>query len=261
MFLLLTLLFFTMGSTLPADFDYDEYLLANVIYALSELKLCPDLTLDQSMGKHWFDLPSEKQGELFYCLSKISWSESGNPNCEVMMKSEKLWSEMDLLEKRMVTDCGFRRFVVSAIGDDLHYLSDFFSNIFQKDKNSIERMEEIIIKCFLVRKQFQADLEHDYEGFSSNETRKFWSFLNLNTSHYNQESITDDESLEKFRRSTTIDNYMIWNNLTGCGGRPGKIEFLPVILTFLEAVRKEKPEWISEPVVDATKDQPWKYYE
>lgn len=262
--LVATLLFSTpaLAKDLPPNFAYNEHLLHNIVYSLSELKLCPNLGLDDYVGKLWIDVPSDKQYELFYCISKIQWSDSSTGDskstCDVLMTSEKLWSDMDILEKRYATECGFKRFIQTSLKNIFPALPSLLTDAFLYDHVGRKKSDEVVANCSLVRKQFEEDAKSDYKTFSSQETVRIWSFFKLNISHYKREDIVDDTTLGEFKQNTKQSDYFAWNNLTSCGPHDkANIEFMPVFLTFIELIRKEKPEL----VVYTTKDEPWKHLE
>lgn len=165
---------------------------------------------------------------LYHCMARATWRvENGSTNgrpfayypniCDYYYYtdknlSRKAWREYDALERGLLGDCAWRRVLVdfmrlSVPGLAVWMPSDFLSNPYRKFE-VLRRMSSTVID---ISNQFYQDHHELYMVMRHDPAyQQAWRALNLTTAHY-KEALESPESLEKFRSTHTVDDYIQWN--------------------------------------------------
>lgn len=216
--LLITLLSICYGQELDQTLELELEQWHKIWYELDPDSYCEEVDIAQYTGEKWTSLSGDAQNQILHCRLKKWWlhtyqvkdlyKASKTAPCDVMV-SEGKWSEMDALEQRFTHDCIMKRLTSSYLKATvplLHWLPDSYLY----DDSVREMVENDIFYCVVIYRQFQEDQKTDYRVFSSLKDLGWWSIVN--TSHYDSESIVDDESLKKFQAKTSVKDYVGWNS-------------------------------------------------
>ena len=223
MFLLLVTLLSVCFSQTQSD-EKDQVLeLAleewhKTLYELDTTYFCEEVDIKQYTGEKWTNLSSDTQDEIVHCLWKKHWlhddvksnklyKASKTTPCDVMVVEGK-WSEMSILDKRFVHDCIMKRITMEYLRNSvplLHWLPDSYLY----DDSVRRSVEDDVFHCALIYRQFQEDQAGDFDHFLK---KRLGGWPILNNSHYDRESVGDDESLKQFQENTTVNDYVEWNS-------------------------------------------------
>jgi len=160
---------------------------------------------------------------LYHCMARETWRvEKGGPYayypniCDHYYTdknlSRKTWREYDAFERGLLSDCAWRRILVDFMRASVPGLaawipSDFLSNPYRKFE-VLRRMSSTVID---IGNQFYQDHHELYMVMREEPAyQAVWRLLGLSTAHY-REALESPESLEAFRRTYTVNDYIQWN--------------------------------------------------
>lgn len=219
MFLLITtLLYLFLFGYNALDVTLDNW--HKELYEMDKTVFGTEINMSQFINRGWNSLKEDEQNQIIFSLMKPLWSNykkdnvyppSQNTTCDLIMTG-KLWKEMDLLERRYVSDCIMKRIAILHIKTITHVFH-WLPESYLYDDNVRESVNHDIGKCLFIERQYYEDQKVDFARFSSQEMIRMWSFFGLNTSHYYDERIVDDQSLRLFQKEITLKDYILWNNL------------------------------------------------
>jgi hypothetical protein len=161
-----------------------------------------------------FEARGHSFDEVSFLLSRETWHTrtDGQPilvnsTCDIVMTEYDDWSLLDVLTRRVITDCVNGRLYLDALRTQIpaiHWLpQDLLTNPYRKYVFGFD-----LIRSMLVSWQYESDRKGSLERASQ------WSQVGLNVSHYTH--VETEEDLALLSATYSLDDYMAWN---GAGQR------------------------------------------
>lgn len=211
--------------SIPETLYVTENFFHETLYDLDPASPCAPI-YEKYLGEKFPNLPKDSQDEIVHCLRREAWlieksNEAGhykreyNTSCDIMMFELRDWSTLTQIEKRFLKDCEMNWIGVAQAKKSMPDLAWVPSTILNDPFLPYVIVNDVLT-CFLINRQFLEDRNLSLTGFHSEKTKQGWESLGLSVEHYNASDIVDEESLERFRNTTTLEDYIGWNKVESC---------------------------------------------